>query len=38
MEAMLYVRQDEGAWSSRSLFDTVLRPLVNAEPPAAFVF
>ena len=38
MEAMLYVHQDEGAWSSRSLFDTALRPLVNAEPPAAFVF
>ena len=38
MEAMLYVHQDEDAWSSRSLFDTLLRPLGNAEPPAAFVF
>ena len=38
MEAMLYVRQNEGPWSTRSLFDTVLRPLVNTEPPAAFVF
>ena len=38
MEAMLYVREGEAAWSTRSLFDTVLRPLVNAEPPATFVF
>ena len=38
MEAMLYVHQDEGTWSTRSLFDTVLRPLVNAESPVAFVF
>ena len=38
MEAMLYVNQGKDAWSTRSLFDTVLRPLVNAEPPAAFVF
>ena len=38
MEAMLYVRQDEDTWSTRSLFDTMLRPLVNAELPTAFVF
>ena len=38
MEAMLYVYQGEDAWSAHSLFDTVLRPLVNAEPPDAFVF
>jgi protein-L-isoaspartate(D-aspartate) O-methyltransferase len=38
MEAMLYARQDEDTWSARSLFDTVLRPLVNTETPTAFVF
>ena len=38
MEAMLYVRKDDSTWSARSLFDTVLRPLINAEPAAAFVF
>ena len=38
MEAMLYVHQGNNTWSARSLFDTVLRPLVNAERPAEFVF
>ena len=38
MEAMLYVCQDKDTWSASSLFDTVLPPLVNAEPPVTFVF
>ena len=38
MEATLVVHQGEDAWSTRSLFDALLRPLVNAEPPDVFVF
>lgn len=38
MEAMLYVCQGDDSWSTQSLFDTVVRPLVNAEHPDPFVF
>jgi protein-L-isoaspartate(D-aspartate) O-methyltransferase len=38
MEAILYTRENEDTWSTHSLFDTVLQPLVNAEPAATFVF
>ena len=38
MEAMLLVNQNNGVWESSSLFDTVVRPLVNSERPNAFTF
>ena len=38
MEAILLVNQNNGIWESSSLFDTVVRPLVNSERPNAFTF
>ena len=38
MEALLIERIGDAGWSTRSLFDTSLPPLVNAEAPPAFVF
>jgi protein-L-isoaspartate(D-aspartate) O-methyltransferase len=38
MEATLYVHQIDGAWATKSLFDTVIPPLVNVEQPSAFSF
>jgi protein-L-isoaspartate(D-aspartate) O-methyltransferase len=38
MEARLVRRTAEDAWSSQSLFETVIDPLVNAQRPAEFTF
>jgi protein-L-isoaspartate(D-aspartate) O-methyltransferase len=38
MEARLLRRTGEDAWSSQSLFETVIDPLVNAQRPAEFTF
>ena len=38
MEARLLRRAAEDAWSSQSLFETVIDPLVNAQRPAEFTF
>ena len=38
MEALLIERIGDAGWNTRSLFDTSLPPLVNAEAPPAFVF
>jgi protein-L-isoaspartate(D-aspartate) O-methyltransferase len=38
MEARLVRRTAEDAWSSLSLFETVIDPLVNARRPAEFTF
>jgi protein-L-isoaspartate(D-aspartate) O-methyltransferase len=38
MEALRINRVDADAWTTTSLFDTCLPPLVNAETPAEFVF
>ncbi len=38
MEAVLVRRIDETGWSTRSLFDCSIAPLVNAVPEPAFVF
>ena len=38
MEARLIRRVSEGAWTTESLFETVIDPLVNAPRTAAFVF
>ncbi|MDH3377967.1 MAG: protein-L-isoaspartate O-methyltransferase [Gammaproteobacteria bacterium] len=38
MEALLIERIGDTGWNTRSLFDTSLPPLVNAEAPPAFVF
>jgi protein-L-isoaspartate(D-aspartate) O-methyltransferase len=38
MEARLIRRTAEEAWTSESLFETVIDPLVNARRPAAFTF
>jgi protein-L-isoaspartate(D-aspartate) O-methyltransferase len=38
MEARLLRRTAEDAWSSQSLFETVIDPLVNAQRPAEFTF
>jgi protein-L-isoaspartate(D-aspartate) O-methyltransferase len=38
MEAMLYTHHSDGHWADRSLFDTSLPPLLNAEQPNEFVF
>ena len=38
MEARLVRRMAEDAWSSRSLFETVIDALVNAQRPAEFTF
>lgn len=37
MEARLITKHGPGEWTERSLFDTVLPPLMNAERPAPFV-
>ncbi len=37
MEAWLYTRVGEDAWSAEALFETVLPPLVNARRPPRFV-
>jgi len=38
MEARLIRRTGEGSWSSESLFETVIDPLVNAQRPPEFRF
>jgi protein-L-isoaspartate(D-aspartate) O-methyltransferase len=38
METVLYIYHGNASWSTTSLFETVLQPLVNAEQPDAFVF
>ena len=38
MEALLITRTAEDAWATESLFDTLLPPLINAEPPTGFSF
>ena len=38
MEAILLVNQNNEVWESSSLFETVVRPLVNSERPNAFTF
>ena len=38
MEARLVRRTAEDAWSSQSLFETVIDALVNAQRPAEFTF
>ena len=38
MSAQLITRVSEGGWSQRTLFETVLPPLVNAPQPSRFVF
>jgi protein-L-isoaspartate(D-aspartate) O-methyltransferase len=38
MEARLYTRQSEDAWTCQSLFETDLPPLVNAPRPPQFSF
>lgn len=37
MEARLITRHADGAWTTESLFETVLTPLINAERPEPFV-
>jgi hypothetical protein len=38
MEARLVERTSEGAWSTQSVFETVIDPMVNAVRPAEFTF
>jgi protein-L-isoaspartate(D-aspartate) O-methyltransferase len=38
MEARLVERTAEGAWSTQSVFETVIDPMVNAVRPAEFTF
>ena len=38
MEALLITRTAEDAWATESLFDTLLPPLINAEPTPEFRF
>ena len=38
MEALLITRTAEDAWATESLFDTLLPPLINAEPAPEFRF
>lgn len=38
MEALRIARLDEHNWSERSLFETVIPPLINAPEPPKFVF
>ena len=38
MEAQLVTRTGENEWSTDSLFETHLPPLLNAKKPQAFVF
>jgi len=38
MEALLITRTAEDAWATESLFDTLLPPLINAEPAPEFDF
>ncbi len=38
MEALLITRTGEDAWATESLFDTLVPPLLNAEPPPRFEF
>lgn len=38
MEALLITRTAEDAWATESLFDTLLPPLINAEPAPVFNF
>ena len=37
MEAMIVQRHADGSWTERSLFETVLGPMINAEEPVTFV-
>jgi hypothetical protein len=38
MEARLVRRVAEDGWSTESLFETVVDPLINARRPAGFAF
>jgi protein-L-isoaspartate(D-aspartate) O-methyltransferase len=38
MEAVVVSRRKDGGFERRSLFETVIPPLINAEAPAEFVF
>lgn len=38
MEALLITRVGEGSWTSESLFETFVPPLINVEQPSRFMF
>ena len=38
MEVMLLIRQKGGHWATTSLFDTLVRPLLNVATPDGFIF
>ncbi len=38
MEALLITRVSENSWTSESLFETCIAPLINVEQPSRFVF
>ena len=37
MEALLVQRHADGSWTEKSLFETVLTPMINADEPVTFV-
>jgi len=37
MEALLVTRHEDGSWTEKSLFETMLTPMINADEPEPFV-